>query len=299
MRGSCCSYKFERESPRAKQLFNLGCLVGTTVAPARCNLSIRMMKSLFVALLVLAIPAMATDTPVARQRACGSALAPAYPPPGEPPIVQVWHDKDLRRSGWEPPHCAGGPPLSHSKLVLAMAGSFRFEGAIDELIARIGAISTLRDVRFWSVTEKTWRPFVVDASALSGFDPRRRRPDFLVTEMTAGSEHYYWEKQARSGGIVYRMTVLERSPARAVVATENLSPIRFLFLTLFAPGAIQSVTCVEQISPGVWGAYILVRTGPGVSALASGHDASYVNRAIAIYRHLAGIRTDEEPPAAP
>jgi hypothetical protein len=25
MRGSCCSYKFERESPLAKQLFNLGC----------------------------------------------------------------------------------------------------------------------------------------------------------------------------------------------------------------------------------------------------------------------------------
>jgi hypothetical protein len=95
------------------------------------------------------------------------------------------------------------------------------------------------------------------------------------------------------------MTVLERSSARTVVATENLSAVRFLFLTLFAPGAIQSVTCVERISPGVWGAYILVRTGAGASALASGHDASYVNRAVAIYRHLAGIPTDEEPPAAP
>ena len=258
-----------------------------------------MMKSLFVALFVLTIPALATGTSVRPQRACGSALAPAYPPPGESPIVKVWHEKDLKRSDWEPPHCAGWAPLSHSKLVLAMAGSFRFNGTVDELVARIGAISTLRGVRFWSVTEKTWRPFVVDASALSGFDPRNRRPDFLVTEMTAGSELYYWEKQARSGSIVYRMTVLERSPARTVVATENLSPVRFLFLTLFAPGAIQSVTCVELISPGVWGAYILVRTGAGASALASGHDASYVNRAIAIYRHLAGIPTDEEPPAAP
>jgi hypothetical protein len=32
MRASCCSYKFERESPRAKQLFKPGYLVGTTVA---------------------------------------------------------------------------------------------------------------------------------------------------------------------------------------------------------------------------------------------------------------------------
>jgi hypothetical protein len=298
MRSSCCSYKFERESPRAKQPFRLAMFSWHDGCPACLNLPVRMMKSLFVALLVLTIP-MAMGASVAPQRACGSALAPAYPPPGEPPIVPVWHDKDLRRSGWEPPHCAGWAPSSPSKLVLAMAGSFRFDGTVDELVARIGAISTLRGVRFWSVTEKTWRPFVVDASALSGFDPRGRRPDFLVTEMTAGSELYYWEKQARSGSIVYRMTVLERSPARTVVATENLSPVRFLFLTLFAPGAIQSVTCVERISPGVWGAYILVRTGAGASALASGHDASYVNRAVAIYRHLAGIPTDEEPPAAP
>ena len=118
-------------------------------------------------------------------------------------------------------------------------------------------------------------------------------------EMTAGSEHYYWEKQARSGGIVYRMTVVERSPARAIVATENLSPVRFLLLTLFDPGALQSVVCVERISASVWGAFLLIRTGDGASALAVGRDAPYINRAVAIYRHLAGIPTDGEPPAAP
>jgi hypothetical protein len=180
-----------------------------------------------------------------------------------------------------------------------MAGSFRFDGSADELVARIGAISTLRGVRYWSTTEKTWRPYVVDASALSRLDPRSRRTHFLATEMTPGSELYYWEKHPRSSNVVYRMTVLERSPARAVVATENLSPVRFLLLTLFEPGALQSVACVELISPGVWGAYLLVRTGEGASALAVGHEASYVNRAVAIYRHLAGIPTDEEPPAAP
>jgi hypothetical protein len=258
-----------------------------------------MMKSLFAALAVLTLPALASGATVGLQRPCGSALAPAYPLPGEPPIVKVWHEEDLRRESWEPPHCAGWSQSSRSKLVLATAGSFRFNGSADELIARIGAISTLRGIRYWSVTEKTWRPFVIDASALSRLDPRSRRSDFLATEMTAGSEHYYWEKQARSGSIVYRMTVLERSPARAVVATENLSPVRFLLLTLFNPGALQSVVCVELISPGVWGAFLVVRTGEGASALAAGHDAAYVNRAVAIYRHLAGIPTNGEPPAAP
>lgn len=257
------------------------------------------MKSLFIAIFALAIPALADVASAGPKHPCGSALAPAYPLPGEPPFVKVWHEKDLRRANWEPPQCAGWAAAAHSKLVLAMTGSFRFDGTADELVGRIGAISTLRRVRFWSVTEKTWRPFVIDAWALSQFDSRSRRPDFRATEMTAGSELYYWEKQARSGNIIYRMTVLERSPERAVVATENLSAVRFLLLTLFEPGALQSVTCVELISPGVWGVYLLVRTGEGTSALAIGRDASYVNRAVALYRHLAGIPTDEGPPAAP
>jgi hypothetical protein len=46
----------------------------------------------------------------------------------------------------------------------------------------------------------------------------------------------------------------------------------------------------------VWGYYGLwgIRAG----ALTSGHEASSVNRALAFYRHVAGIPTDQEPPAA-
>ena len=179
-----------------------------------------------------------------------------------------------------------------------MAGSFRFDGTADDVIARIGAISTLRDIRYWSVTDTMWRPLVSDAWALSGPDPRSRRPDFPAVEMTAGSEHYYWENDSRSGKIVQRMTVRERNPARAVIAIENLTRVRFLLVTLFEPGALQSVEFFDLISPGVWGVYILTRTGEGASTLAGDHDASYVNRTTAIYRHRTGIPTDEEPPAA-
>ena len=258
-----------------------------------------MTKALFVVLYCFTIPALAAGATAGLPHPCGSAVAPAYPLPGKPPIVKVWHDEDLGHAAWEAPGCVGWSPSSSSKLVLVVAGSFRFDGSSDELVARIGAISTRRTVRFWSVTERTWRPFVIEASALSRLDLRSRRADFRATEMTAGSEHYYWEQQARSGGIVYRMTVLEHSPARVIVATENLSPVRFLLLTLFDPGALQSVVCVERISLSVWGAFLLIRTGDGTSALAVGRDAPYINRAVAIYRHLAGIPTDGEPPAAP
>jgi hypothetical protein len=257
------------------------------------------LKRLFVVLLVLTIPALATTATGGPQPPCNSAAAPAYSPPGVPPVVNVWHDDGLKRAGWKPPDCSGWAPSSHSKLVLAMAGSFRFDGTADELVARIGAISTLRGVQYWSVTDKMWRPLVIDAWALSRPDPRSRRPDFLAAEMTAGSELYYWENDSRSGKIVYRMTVRERSPARAVIAIENVTPVRFFLVTLFEPGALQSVEFVELVSPGVWGVYLLTRAGEGVSALAGARDASYVNRAVAIYRHLAGIPTDQEPPAAP
>jgi hypothetical protein len=241
---------------------------------------------------------MATAATGGPQPPCGSAPARAYSPPGAPPAIKVWREEDLNELGWRPLNCSGWSSSSHSKLIVALAGSFRFDGTADHLVARIGAISSLRGVRYWSVTDKMWRPLVIDAWALSRPDQRSRRSDFLATDMTPGSELYYWENDSRSGKIVHRMTVRERSPARAVIAIENVTPVRFFLVTLFEPATLQSVEFVELVSPGVWGIYLLTRMGEGASALARGHEASYVNRAVAIYRYLAGIPTDEEPPAA-
>ena len=257
------------------------------------------MKLLRSPLLALAIPALTVAAIGGPQPPCGSAPVPAYSAPGVRPLVKVWHDDELTQAAWTPPKCLGWDPSSHSKVIIAVAGSFHFEGTVDELVARIGAISTLREVRYWSVTDKKWRPLVIDAGALSTPDLRSRRPDFQAAEMTPRNELYYWEHDSRSGKIVHRMTVHERSPTRVVIAIENVTPIRAFFVTLFEPRALQSAEIIERISPGVWGVYLLTRTGDGASALAGSHEASYVNRTVAIYRHLAGIPTNAEPPAAP
>lgn len=156
----------------------------------------------------------------------------------------------------------------------------------------------MRGIRYWSATEALWRILVIDAAALSGPDARSRRADFAPSELLKGSEHHFWEDDSRSGEIVYRMKVLDRTPSALAIATENLTPVRMLLVTLFEPGALQSVEYIAQVSPGVWGVYLLTRTGDGTSMLAGGHEASYVNRAVALYRHLAGIPTDREPAAA-
>jgi hypothetical protein len=42
-----------------------------------------------------------------------------------------------------------------------------------------------------------------------------------------------------------------------------------------------------------------MRTSGLTSSLIGDFKASYINRAVAIYRYLTGQRTDMEPPAAP
>jgi hypothetical protein len=252
----------------------------------------------FVTLFLIFVPFLAVAGVDGPSPPCGNATHSTYPPPGAPPTVQVWLGADLERSGWTPPACSGWSSFSRSKLVLALAGSFRFDGTIDALLARIGAISTLPNMRYWSITDKAWRPLAVDAAALSRPDPSSRRPDFSADEMGVGQEFFYYEDDSRSGGIVYQMRVRERNPARAVIATDNYTPVRFLGITLFAPGALQSVEFIDELAPALWGVYILTRAGEGTSWLADSHEGSYVNRAVAVFRHVAGIPTDKEPPAA-
>jgi hypothetical protein len=232
------------------------------------------------------------------QPPCTVAAIPAYSAPDAAPMIAIWHGGDLEQSKWQPPRCTGWSPTSHSTLIVALAGSFRFNGSIDQLLERVGAISAFRTIRYWSTTDKEWRPFANDASALTGPDKANRRADFSASELIKNATLYYWEDDSRSGEIVYRLSVYENSPDRAVIASENITPIRKFFVTLFKPGALQSIIFVQRLSSGLFGIYILSRTGEGTSTLAEGHDDSYVNRAVALYRQLAGIKTDQEPPAA-
>ena len=98
--------------------------------------------------------------------------------------------------------------------------------------------------------------------------------------------------------VIYRMRVRENGTNRVVIETENVTAVRWWGLTLFKPGALHSVYFLEQRSPDVWSYYALTRIVDG-SWLVAGHDKSYINRVVALYRHLAGIPTDLEPPAAP
>jgi hypothetical protein len=228
---------------------------------------------------------------------CGEAPQPAYADPGGSPNVQAWSGGDLGPN-WRPPDCVSWTSPGFDVLV-ALAGSFADPGTAQDLLARFGAISRMTAIRYWSVTDQAWGPLVTSATALSGSDPRQRRPDFAPAELTAGSALFFAQSDNRSSGeVVYRLLIRELRPDRLVIATENVTAVRKLFLTMFAPGELQSTYFLERGSPGVWTYYSLARASADANPLARGHEASYLNRAVALFRYVAGIPTDQEPPAA-
>jgi hypothetical protein len=226
---------------------------------------------------------------------CGTPAQPPLSDPGAPPNLQVWNDSAANAS-WAPPSCTGWTDPGYRMLV-ALAGSFRFEGDGEDLLGRFGAASGFRGIRYWSASDQRWRVLITDAAALDGPSVKSRRPDFTAAEMKSRKVVYFLQDDSRSSGpVVYRLRLLESGPTRLVVQIENVSPVRIFMLTLFHPGDLQFVHYLEARSPGLWGLYSLMRTGRGASSLSSGHQASYVSRAVAFYRHIAGIPTDQNPP---
>jgi hypothetical protein len=182
--------------------------------------------------------------------------------------------------------------------MVTLAASFHHSGSVEGLLTRFGAISEFRGIKYWSVTDGAWRSLVTDAGALDGLDVPRRRQDFTIAEMESGRDLYFEQRDNRSSGLVtYRMRVLDHAEDHAELAVDNVTGVWLFVIPLFDPGDLQSLYIVQRLSPGVWGFASL--TGAREGALNPGGSASYVNRAVAIFRHIVGIPTDQAPPAAP
>jgi hypothetical protein len=199
---------------------------------------------------------------------------------------------------WTPPACTGWTSRGFATLVVTV-GRFRNSYGADTMLRRIGAISALKGMRYWSTTHRRWQTLIVGAHASTGPPDDRRREDFLPNEISAGKYLYFQQVDNLSGKAMYRMRVLSASPDRLVFDTENITTMRYLLIPLFHPGEIQSIYFLERESQDVWRYYSITRTGKNANSLTAGHEASSINRAVAFYRHLAGIPTDREPPAAP
>jgi hypothetical protein len=153
-------------------------------------------------------------------------------------------------------------------------------------------------VRYWSTTEQKWRPLVSSASAIASANSTLPRADYSLAELVTGEDRYYSVTDSRSGrAVTYRLRLWENQPTGVVVESANVDAIRLWGITLYAPGGLHTLYFLKKQSPGVWAYYSITRLLPN-SLLAEGHDKSFINRAVALYRHIVGLPTDAEPPAA-
>ena len=162
----------------------------------------------------------------------------------------------LAQDNWQPPSCTGWPAESRSKLIVTVTGSFHFDGGMDALLTKVGAISTLKEIFYWSAIDKKWGHLANDASALSDANAMDRRRDFAASDFVKGTDLYYWEDCESTGPTVYRLKVFESTPQRLVISSDNVTTVHKFIFTLFKPGALQSVLFIQQLSPETFGVYI-------------------------------------------
>jgi len=241
-------------------------------------------------LLAAASPAKAVDGPLAP---CEPS-SPAFPAYANPPQAQNWHNSDLG-PGWSPAGCVSWA-VEPFTILTALAGRFDFAGSGEDLALRFGAFSAWRGMLYWSVTDKRYQALVTDAAALSGPDSSLRRPDFTLGELRSGTDLYFMQQDNRSSDkVVYRLRVQAIDSDRLVVTVENVTQVSVFIFTAFDPGDLKSTYIFTRLSPASWGYYSLSGAREGAALLGS-HGSSYLNRALAIYRHLAGLPGDQGPP---
>jgi hypothetical protein len=144
--------------------------------------------------------ALAEDPP---QLPCGVKPNPAFANDERRPNIQIWQNADLPAS-WQPPACAG-LNATGLRLALALAVAFQSSSSVDNLAARFGAISETKGIKYWSVSDRSWRILITDAAALAAVDGPRR-PDFTGAEVLSGADLYFEQQDNRSSDfVVYRL----------------------------------------------------------------------------------------------
>lgn len=210
----------------------------------------------------------------------------AAAPPDAPPQAQVWRDLT-----WTPPPCLGWPPGPAAVLVTFTA-RLRHDGPAEALLLRFGAVSKLTAVRYWSVTDKRWQPLFVRAQAVGG--------DFTLERLKSGQELRFEQRDNRLPiTTIQGLSVRHFSAERLHVEIRNAEAVELVFVDLAKPGDLRTAHFLTREADDVWRYDSITRVASAPTLLGGGNDSSWINRAAALYRQIAGIPTDREPPVAP
>lgn len=211
---------------------------------------------------------------------------------GATPEVSAWHGNN-----------AGGLPACASllkgdfKLYVTLTGRLAAASA-EKMLQRFATVSGLRDLPYWSFSENRRETLIREAVPVTDKGEPIPASDFALNDMKNGNDLFFRQTDNRSaGGVVYRMQVLEQAPHRLLITVENTSPVKFLFMTLFQPGDLQTVYLLEQAKDRTWGYYNLSGIRGSSWATGQGSEKSYMSRALSMFAHFAGREIANAPPA--
>jgi hypothetical protein len=238
---------------------------------------------------------IASGAPAARAAAslCGSAVAPAYPAVDQPAVVQSWL-LDGRQDG-PAPDCSGLRTRDF-ELLVRLTASFASPLDAPGMLTRLGAVSTLKGMAYWSFTDRKWQPLVSESYAIDRpATMATRRADFSAAELRGGTELYFAEIDNRTASLVpYSLQMLSAGPDRLVMRMENVDDLRYLGLKVVGAHEMQWVVALEPLGNGRWG----YRSLMGIVSLGFGraeqHRLSNLSRCVAMFDHLAGRHTAVE-----
>jgi hypothetical protein len=191
------------------------------------------------------------------------------------------------------PACTGWDALP--PFVVALAARFREPGGVEALRARVAAASAAGDATYWAAARSRWEPLFDSSAAVAGPESREPRPDPGAADLAPGRDLFALQDVSGPvGPAVFRTRAREAGPDRLVVEQENVTSARVAGLFPLRAGTLRSVHFFDRVGPDEWAYY-------GLAGLGTAPDSArtYVNRAAGLFRHLAGIPPERDPPVWP
>jgi hypothetical protein len=234
----------------------------------------------------------ALATSAARIRQCGSAPPPPYPAVDKPALVHCWLEDHRQDGPW--PDCAGLRTRDF-ELMVRVTASFAAPGDVNDMLARFGAVSQLKNAQYWSFTDRKRQSLIREAYAIDAPATARPRPDFSADELRSGAELFYAHSDNRSAKMVpYSLQLVHSSAEGFQVRIENAADIRYMGFSLVDARDMQWAVSVERLAPGHWGYRSLLGLRHLGMGRAEQHRLSNLSRAVGMFDLLAGRQTDIE-----
>lgn len=223
---------------------------------------------------------------------CGKAPPPAYPPADKPPLLQCWVDGG--RQDGPLPDCSALRLQDHVLLV-RLTASYVAPGGIDDQLARIGAVTSLKGMPYWSFTDRRRQPLIREAYAIDAPATARQRPDFSLAELKRGQDLFFVHSDNRSSVLVpFVMRVVQQGPESFAIRVENVGDVKFMGFTVLAPHEIQWGVSLEHLGGNRYGYRALLGLRKLRMGSADTHRLSNLARVVAMFDLLSGRVTEVE-----